>query len=341
MGTNDSRIGNHRSMTPPPDLQQTGNGAQCRVYMALADRCNPKGECWPSLARLSADTKLHRTSVCRALKWLENAGYVVRTQRRASEESWQTTSYLLPAQDRSKHAGRALVANTPLVVAKTLRGSSQNATGGSSQNATGGSSQNATQTLLSRTPPIEHTSAVDESDLKNALVPATPKPWDVAHAAAVEVSTNASSQRLAGFATEIVKVAKRSGADPVRLVKLAGAVMALHGVDLDTLTNPSRSALLARLDALLALTPTNQALKARWTELSGRRGWPNDIGQRLERLISQWHTLDPATVPLPATPLAPSASARQTLASKSLRGRIDDLVPTRELPVATAQILEV
>lgn len=325
MGINYSRDGNRRSVTPPPDLQRTGNGAQCRVYLALADRCNDAGVCWPSLARLSADTGLHRTTVCKALKWLETNGHVVRTQRRVTEELWQSTSYLLAAQARGENAGGGVVANPPLLVANPLLVVAKTLLGGSSQNATGGSSQNATQTLLSKN--------TSQKDLSTDV--ATLTPWDVAKAAIDDLFPQDAGVKAKGFATELVKVAKRSGQPVDRLARLAAAVMALHGVTVDTLSNPSRSALLIRLDSLLALTPTDKALKARWAALSGRRGWPGDIGQRLERLIAQWNTLDVGSTPLAAS--EPSSAARQKMTATTIRGRLrtsDDptTATTQELP---------
>lgn len=51
------------------------------VYMYLCDRSDAERKCWPSVKRISADLKLSRRTVQRALADLEKAGLVARNSR--------------------------------------------------------------------------------------------------------------------------------------------------------------------------------------------------------------------------------------------------------------------
>lgn len=51
------------------------------VYMYLKDRADVNGQCYPSIATMSKDLKLSRSTVKRAVADLAKAGLVTRDQR--------------------------------------------------------------------------------------------------------------------------------------------------------------------------------------------------------------------------------------------------------------------
>lgn len=52
------------------------------LLIALADRADKEtNQCWPSLARLSQDTELSSATIKRKLNYLEERGFITRTQR--------------------------------------------------------------------------------------------------------------------------------------------------------------------------------------------------------------------------------------------------------------------
>lgn len=51
------------------------------VYMYLKDRCGRKESCWPGIGTIAADLHLSRSTVKRALKDLEQHGYLRRDPR--------------------------------------------------------------------------------------------------------------------------------------------------------------------------------------------------------------------------------------------------------------------
>jgi len=62
------------------------------VYMYLKDRMDADRKCWPGIRRIAADLRLSRSTVKRALKELEQSGYLKRERR--SRESGGDTSNL-------------------------------------------------------------------------------------------------------------------------------------------------------------------------------------------------------------------------------------------------------
>ena len=61
------------------------------LLVALADRSDKEtGQCWPSIARLCEDTEMSKASVTRRLFFLEQKGFIQRTQR-----DQQSTLYTL------------------------------------------------------------------------------------------------------------------------------------------------------------------------------------------------------------------------------------------------------
>lgn len=61
------------------------------LLLAIADRADKEtGQCWPSLARLAEDTHLSVATIKRKLTYLEERGFITRTQR-----DQQSTLYTL------------------------------------------------------------------------------------------------------------------------------------------------------------------------------------------------------------------------------------------------------
>ena len=58
------------------------------VLYQLAGRANKEGKAWPSIATLMADCRLSRSSVQRALKYLEDHGHITRLSRDGKSSLW-------------------------------------------------------------------------------------------------------------------------------------------------------------------------------------------------------------------------------------------------------------
>ena len=77
------------------------------LLIALADRTDKEtNQCWPSLARLAADTELSPATVARKLNHLEAHGYIQRTQRDAKSTLYtlshsETPTYITQTQPLS------------------------------------------------------------------------------------------------------------------------------------------------------------------------------------------------------------------------------------------------
>jgi hypothetical protein len=74
------------------------------VALALGDYANDDGEAWPSVASLAAKTLLHPTNVRRALRWLEQAGEIVRLDAGKGGRRNSTTYRVMPEQNPSAGA---------------------------------------------------------------------------------------------------------------------------------------------------------------------------------------------------------------------------------------------
>lgn len=61
---------------------ETLQGTEKLLYIALMNRANDQGNCWPSIPRLCKDTGAGKTTIYGALKRLEELGLVVRSQRK-------------------------------------------------------------------------------------------------------------------------------------------------------------------------------------------------------------------------------------------------------------------
>ena len=60
--------------------QVTGSVGAKAILMALAERCNERPVCWPSLDLLAAETEQSKSTVQRKLDDLESAGFITRTR---------------------------------------------------------------------------------------------------------------------------------------------------------------------------------------------------------------------------------------------------------------------
>jgi predicted transcriptional regulator len=58
------------------------NAYEKLIYFELADRTDENGKCSPSLATLSSASTLSKTTVIKALKGLEEKGFIVISKRK-------------------------------------------------------------------------------------------------------------------------------------------------------------------------------------------------------------------------------------------------------------------
>lgn len=77
------------------------------VLISLADNANDSGYCWPSLDSICERTCFGRTAVIEAIKWLEEAGFVV-----ANRANGRHTTYMVVSANQS--ATRTGTADEPV-----------------------------------------------------------------------------------------------------------------------------------------------------------------------------------------------------------------------------------
>lgn len=63
------------------------------VYMYLRDRSDTEGKCWPGIRTISADMKMSRSTVKRALTDLEQHGYLKKLPRYRANGSSTSNLY--------------------------------------------------------------------------------------------------------------------------------------------------------------------------------------------------------------------------------------------------------
>jgi DNA-binding transcriptional regulator YhcF (GntR family) len=63
------------------------------VYRYLVDRAGLKGYCWPSINRICTDLKYCRTTVKKALRELEQTGYLETVPQRRADGSTTSSRY--------------------------------------------------------------------------------------------------------------------------------------------------------------------------------------------------------------------------------------------------------
>lgn len=65
------------------------------VYMYLQDRANKDGSCWPAVKTIARDLKLSRSTAKRALRDLEQTGYLEKQERYRKNGSCTSNLYTL------------------------------------------------------------------------------------------------------------------------------------------------------------------------------------------------------------------------------------------------------
>ena len=65
------------------------------VYMYLEDRMNNQRQCWPGIRTIASDLQLSRSTVKRALKELEQSGYLLRERRSRANGGRTSNLYTL------------------------------------------------------------------------------------------------------------------------------------------------------------------------------------------------------------------------------------------------------
>ena len=65
------------------------------VYFYLWDRANQEGRCWPAINTIARELKLSRSTVKRALRDLEDSGWVERQDRYRDNGSCSSNQYRL------------------------------------------------------------------------------------------------------------------------------------------------------------------------------------------------------------------------------------------------------
>jgi DNA-binding transcriptional MocR family regulator len=63
------------------------------VYFYLCDRCDKRGVCWPSIRRIGLDLSLSRSTVKRAVRDLEQAGYILAETAYRENGSFTSNRY--------------------------------------------------------------------------------------------------------------------------------------------------------------------------------------------------------------------------------------------------------
>ena len=82
----------------------TIRGPQRALLMALSDRANDSGECWPSIATLAKESGLSRTTVKVSLRSLKDAGWIDWKQRRDESGDLTSNRYILSLGGRAGDA---------------------------------------------------------------------------------------------------------------------------------------------------------------------------------------------------------------------------------------------
>ena len=65
------------------------------VYCYLCDRADPQGHCWPSTVTMALDLAISRRTVFRALKDLEDEGFIRRQKQYGKDGEQLTNLYSL------------------------------------------------------------------------------------------------------------------------------------------------------------------------------------------------------------------------------------------------------
>src|SRR5690554_3106445 len=80
------------------------HGSEKLLYIALLNRSNSKGECWPSLATLEKEVGVSRNTILKKLRALESKGLIRRVKRKGSDGRDLSNVYkVLPFREGSKN----------------------------------------------------------------------------------------------------------------------------------------------------------------------------------------------------------------------------------------------
>lgn len=90
------------------------------VLVAVANYADQKGVCWPSLGRLARDTSFDRSTIVRALRRLEEMGYLRVERRKRADESYSSNLitlvgkvFLIDEEEALAAEGVVAHSNTP------------------------------------------------------------------------------------------------------------------------------------------------------------------------------------------------------------------------------------
>lgn len=79
---------------------KVGNAITKAVLVKLADNCNDKGVCWPSLNTIARETELNRSTVIRHIARLKELGVLIVNHRMDDDGASASNRYLLSLTDR-------------------------------------------------------------------------------------------------------------------------------------------------------------------------------------------------------------------------------------------------
>lgn len=325
------------------------------VYMAIARNADDEHSSYPNVKTLMQRCGCSESTVKRAMKELVGRGYLTVTERKRDNGSYFSNLYTLvenPARNvdkAPKMKKRGFTSDTTLPLPVNPPPPTSEPTLPLPVNPLEGDllegdlregelpAQN--KFALIDPPPVR----VDNlpAVFKAGPVASAPKLWDVTHEAVIKSWPYTQTDPVtAAFTTEIMKVAKRSGQDPVTLVRVAECVMRLHGTTkLSALTKPARAALMARIDALAAVAHGHrpETIQKRWDALARNPDprFPTEFGARLQRLIDQWDT-DPTTTP---TRTPNTASYRMAAIADKFRANTQntEIIPMQQLSTRPRQ----
>lgn len=68
------------------------------VYIYLSDRANKEGKCWPAIGTVAKDLKLSQATVRRAIRDLEQSGFLKTMQRYRENGGKSSLLYYLTPQ---------------------------------------------------------------------------------------------------------------------------------------------------------------------------------------------------------------------------------------------------
>ena len=73
--------------------QDVGNSTRKVILLALADRSNDDGECWPGISSLSEKCSIPRRTLIRAINELQDKGYLSVIHRAGNGSGRKTNAW--------------------------------------------------------------------------------------------------------------------------------------------------------------------------------------------------------------------------------------------------------